>query len=333
MPALDIFNSDAFSLSSLTTAINEQPAQPGRLGALGLFREEGVTTTSIQIEKSKGALKLVPTSPRGSVAQPVGADKREMRSFIVPHLQEDDSIMADEVQNLRAFGSETDEETLQNYVNQRLGKMRRNLDATLEFHRIGAVKGTILDSDATSVIYNLYTEFGYTQDTVSMVLGTQTTKIRTKVLAAKRKSEDALGNAVASGYRAFCSDSFFDAFVDHDNVLKAYEQFITSFASADPRSAGGFKFADVTWENYRGKVGATSFIADGEAYLVPEGVADLFLTFFAPADYTETVNTLGLPLYAKQELMRFNKGVDVQAQSNPLCMCTRPNAIIKLTAA
>ena len=43
------------------------------------------------------------------------------------------------------------------------------------------------------------------------------------------------------------------------------------------------------------------------------------------------VNTIGLPLYAKQELMRMNKGVALEAQSNPLNLCTKPRAVIKLT--
>jgi hypothetical protein len=29
--------------------------------------------------------------------------------------------------------------------------------------------------------------------------------------------------------------------------------------------------------------------------------------------------------------MRFGKGVDLEAQSNPLNLCTRPRAVIKLT--
>ena len=46
----------------------------------------------------------------------------------------------------------------------------------------------------------------------------------------------------------------------------------------------------------------------------------------------ETANTLGLPKYAKQEALRMNRGVEFEAQSNPLNLCTRPAAIIKLTA-
>ena len=58
---------------------------------------------------------------------------------------------------------------------------------------------------------------------------------------------------------------------------------------------------------------------------------ELLITRFGPADYMETVNTMGLPYYASQVPMDHHKGVNLEAQSNPLNLCTRPRAIIKLT--
>ncbi|MDH4566175.1 major capsid protein [Pseudomonas sp. BN414] len=330
MAHMDIFNEDAFSVATLTAAINQQPYQPGRLGALGLFQEEGVTTTTVTIEYKEGKISLVPVGERGKPYKPADRDARNLRSFVVPHLKTGDALLADRIQNLRAFGSESELESVQNVVNQDFARFGRNLETTLEFHRIGAIKGQILDADGTSVIYDLYDEFGITQETVSLVLGTATTNVRAKVLEAKRKSEAKLGAAMMSGWRAFCGASFFDDFVGHAKVEKAWERYNDGeMLRNDVR--GGFKFADVIWEEYRGKVGSQAFIGDNDAYLVPEGVADLFITRFAPADYMETVNTLGLPKYAKQEPLPMNRGVEMEAQSNPLNLCTQPGAIIKLS--
>jgi hypothetical protein len=101
------------------------------------------------------------------------------------------------------------------------------------------------------------------------------------------------------------------------------------FLRADNRA--GFYFAGVFWEEYRGNVSGQPFVADGTALMIPEGVPDLFVTHFAPADYMETVNTLGLPYYAKQEAMDFGKGIMVEAQSNPISLCTRPAAVVVLS--
>lgn len=331
MSHLDIFNDDAFSVASLTAAINEQPFVPGRIGSLGLFQEEGVTTTSVTIEYNQGGLSLVPVGERGKPVSPQERDKRKLRSFTVPHLKRDDTILADAIQNLRTFGSETEVESVQTVVNQRLGRMNRDLDATIEFHRVGAIKGKILDADGQSIIYDLYDEFGIEQKVVSLALGNASTKVRVKILEAIRAAEDALGAAAVSGYRVFYGRNLFDLFAHHGSVEKAWERYNEGeMLRNDPR--GGFFFGGAYHEEYRGKVGSQAFIGDDEAYLVPEGVADLFITRFAPADYTETVNTMGLPKYAKQELLRMGRGVEVEAQSNPLNLCTRPGAIIKLTA-
>lgn len=328
---LDIFNDDAFSVSNLTAAINEQPHVPGRIGELGLFQEEGVTTTTVTIEYNQGGLSLVPVGERGQPVSPQARDGRVMRSFVVPHLKKGDTLLADSIQNMRAFGSETEVEAAQNLLNQRMARSNRDLDATIEFHRVGAIKGQILNADGIEVIYDLYDEFGITQETVSLGLGNANTNVRNKILEAVRKSEDKLGSAVVRGYRIFFGRALFDAYTGHAKVEKAWERWNEGeMLRNDPR--GGFLFGGAFGEEYRGKVGSQAFIADDEAFLVPEGVADLFITRFAPADYMETANTLGLPKYAKQEPLRMNRGIEYEVQSNPLNLCTRPGAIIRLTA-
>ena len=329
---MDIFNDDAFSVVSLTKAIEDTPFVPGRVGQLGIFSEEGVSTTSISIEKIGSTVSLVPAASRGSSGRPMGNDKRQMIPFTATHLPQRASILADEVQNLRAFGSETEVETAQRLMNRKLAKMRRDLDTTIEYQRIGAIKGSILDSDGTTELLNLHTAFGTSVTSHSLVLGTAGTQVRNKVIEARRKMEAALGGLTYSGARVLCSASFFDALVGHAKVEAAFDRYMNGeFLREDQR--GGFYFAGVFWEEYRGQVGATKFVADGEAWMVPEGVPDLFVTNYAPADYMETVNTLGQAYYAKQEPKDFNKGIDVETQSNPIHICTRPAVPVKLLAA
>ena len=44
MAEIAIFDDEAFTVTALTAALNDQPYLPGRISALGLFREEGITT-------------------------------------------------------------------------------------------------------------------------------------------------------------------------------------------------------------------------------------------------------------------------------------------------
>jgi hypothetical protein len=332
MPALDIFNDDAFSVSSLTAAIINTPHLPSRISGMGIFQEEGITTTTVQIEREGRGLNLVTAGERGQPAAVVAGDKRAMIPFNTQHLPQRATILADEIQNVRSFGSESELETVQSVVNKRLAKMRRNIDATLEYHRLGAIKGQILDANGSTVLLDLFTAFGITQNTHSMALANSATKIRNKIVEAKRKVEDELGGLSYTGLTAICGAGFFDALLAHEDAKAAFDRWQDgAFLREDLRN--GFPWAGVVWEEYRGKVGGVDFVGANDAYLIPTGVADMYLTRFAPADYMETANTIGLPYYAKPELMGFNKGVMLEAQSNPLCINTRPRAVLKMTAA
>lgn len=331
MAQLNVFENDAFGVTQLTASISQTPHVPGRIGALGLFQEEGITTTSAFIELQGETLSLVPASSRGAPGTNVSGDKRQAVPVSTLHLAQSATILADEVQNVRVFGSETEVQTVQTLVTSRLAKMRRRLDATIEYQRIGALRGQILDADGETILLDLFSLLGLKKSTLKMALTSDTTKVLGKILSAKRMGEDNLGGAYATGWRALCSGDYFDAFTEHGDVKEAFNFYNAQVKSKDNRS--GFSFGDVTWEEYRGKVGGKFFIPQGKALLVPEGVPDMFITNYAPADYMETANTIGLPYYAKQEALRMNKGVELEAQSNPISYSTRPTAVIELDVA
>ena len=325
---LNIFSNDAFSLTSLTDTINHLPHKAGRLGDLGLFYESGISTQTAVIESKNGQLHLLPTRERGAPAPQAQGMKRDVRSFVIPHIPYESTIMADEVQNVRAFGSESTFQGVQAVVNERLSEMIANHEITLEYLRIGALKGVILDADGKTIIYNLYGEFQVEQQIHDMGLNDPNADIRTNCVHARRKVDDALGADPYTGLRAFCSASFYDKLVAHPYVRDSYQRYQAGeLLRNDPKS--GFLFGDIRFEEYRGHVDGIPFIPDGEAYLIPEGTR-LFKTFFAPATFMETVNTIGLPKYAKQKVLDYNVGVQLHTQSNPLPICLKPRAVIKL---
>jgi hypothetical protein len=318
----------AFSLTSLTAAINVSPFKPYRLGQLGIFEEMGVAQTIVKVEQLNGSLAIVGTAPRGASGQVFNGDKRKELTFSIPHIPALAGLDADELQNIRQFGSEATSDSVIAARDRLVGKMRAGLELTIEAHRIGALKGLVLDKDGSTLI-DLFTSFGVTQQTTGMALTTAGTVVRKKVAAAIVQVETALGGVPYSGLRALCGVNFFDELASHPNVEKFWinTPAAQGFAQADPYQA--IQFAGVTWERYRGVSGCT--IGDDDAYLVPSGIPGLFITRYAPANYIETVNTIGLPMYAKSETRDMGKGYDIEAQTNPLNLCTRPNAIVKLT--
>lgn len=333
---LNPFSNDAFNMVALTAAINKIPNNYGRVEQLGLMPPEGVRTRTILIEEMSGVLNLLPTMPVGAPGTLGTQAKRKVRSFVIPHIPHDDVVLPEEVQGLRAFGSESDLETLSNLIARKLQNIRNKHAITLEHLRMGALKGVILDADG-STLYDLYSEFGITAKTVNFALGTNTTEVLLKILEVKRHIEDNLRGEFMTGIYCLCSQGFFDALTTHSKVKEAFQYFQRSQQLGNDYRAG-FTFGGITFEEYRGQATDAAgtvrkFIADDEAHFFPLGTASTFRTYFAPADFNETANTLGLPLYAKQAPRKFERGTDVHTQSNPLPICLRPEVLVKGTKA
>lgn len=330
MSVLDVFATDAFKTRSLTNSMMLMPYKPSLLGSLGLFEESGVPTTNVMVEEKAGLLSLIPSQPRGAPARTTHGEKRTARSFAIPHLPLEDVVMADDVQNVRAFGSENQLEGVVQVVNDKLQKMRQEHEVTLEYHRIGACNGVILDADGTTTIYNLFTEFGVVEQTMTMELDQAGTDVAAMCSAALRLVEGALGNAPYTKVLGLCGDAFWDLLIGHASTKAAYANWSSnSWMRADNRA--GFDFGGITWMNYRGAVSGVTFQNTDNARLVPLGVPGLLKTHFGPADFVEAVNTIGLPVYAKQERLPLDRGILLHTQSNPLCLCHIPRALVKLT--
>ena len=326
---LDVFKADPFQLTTLTKALNDLPFMPTRLGTLGVFQDEPIMTTTVAIERQGETLALVPSAPRGAPGQKVVVDRRNMRNLNTAHLPTEVQVMADEVQNLRAFGTDGDEATALVWLNRKMAVARRRLELTLEWQRMGALKGIVVDADGTTPLVNLFTEFGVTQDTFSFDMGNASAKMLLKCLTVKRLIEDQLGGLPYTRIRWECSAAFFDAFTTHVSVFDAYQFYNAQVKSSDNRS--GFTFGDMLFEEYRGSVGGIQFVESGSAYPVIEGTPDLYLANYAPAPYNDTVNTMGMPFYAKMWELEGGKGYTVEMQSNPLIFTTKPKAQVKAT--
>lgn len=335
MATLDIFKDDAFSVTGLTKAINEDVEGQKVPQIDFVFEEEGINTTSVFIEKKTDSIALVPAGVRGEAGAVPGRTKPKLIPFSCVHLPQTDGVLADHVLGLRQFGTESELQSVQTVVNQRLAKMRRQLDATITYHRLGAVKGKIMDSDGVTELLDIFDAFGLTQQETFLDVGDEAAvdddipAFKIQVIHAKRMAEKALGMSFLSGYRVYCGEDFFESLITHPDVEAAYDRWQDGqFLRDDQRP--GFRYAGVDWVELSGNVGGVDFWGADEAYLVPVGVPELFITRYAPADYMETVNTTGRPYYSRQEPMPMHKGIALESQSNVLNICTKPRSIIKI---
>ena len=331
---LDIFNNEAFKLRSLTMNINKIPPMFSYLGSVpGLFSEVGSSTTTIAVEEQEGTLSLVPNSQRGTQGNALPYTPRKVRPFTCFHKQINDQILADQVQGVRRFGSETEMETVAQKVAEKLEKAANAMEITLEKMRAEAVKGRVCDADGT-VITDMFKEFEqkpYTEtwDLSKMDLG----GIKKKCSNLLRRTMQVLGGTPLRAIEILCGDDIFDAIETSEEIREANKWRNNSDFLVDSHAYRYFEYAGVKFVNYQGYVGNTRFIDAKKAYVLPIGVPDLFQINYAPADSVETANTIGIKYYAKQERMPFGKGISIECQTNPLVLCTRPAALCEISMA
>ncbi|MGO1069653.1 major capsid protein [Lysobacter sp. CA199] len=336
MPMNNPFHNPAFSVSSLTAAINLLPNQYGRLDELNLFPIKPVRTRQVSIEMRNGVLNLLPTLPVGAPGTVGTRGSRDLRALTIPHIPHDDVVLPEEVIGVRAFGTESELETVAGVMADKLQTMRNKHAITLEYLRMGALKGVVLDADGTELI-DFFKFFNIEQEVFSFELANEKTDVRQKCIQLKRLFEKNLLGERMSGVRVLVSEEFFDKLTGHPEVKQAWKDWQNGeFLRSDQRA--GFAMAGVVFEEYSATASTgvpgedpRRFIAPMEGHAFPLGTLNTFATYVAPADFNETVNTLGQLLYAKQAPRKFDRGTDLHTQSNPLPVCQRPGLLIKVT--
>ena len=333
VPGLDVFNASGFNMQALTARVLTPKYVPRQLGDLGIFEAEGVPTTTVAIERDGNSLVLVPTTPRGGPATQNQGTKRDYMPFPTYRHALDDTITADMVQNIRAFGSDNQLQTLAEVIAKRQQNMSDSLDATEEFHRINAIRGTLLNADGSTLL-DLSAAFGVTAQTEQAwdIANQAEGALKNKVSDSLRLMEDELDGVGYTGAHVMCSSQFYDAMLAHKDVREALKGFPDGARVLLGRTARRqFDFAGATFEEYRGKIGNTKYVPDNKAFLIPIGAQGNFITRYAPAEFFETVNTLGLPRYSmmlngsQPEISRI-----LRVQTQLITLCTRPRTVIPI---
>lgn len=339
---LDIFNNDAFGLTAMTEAVLKMPSVPGFLGSLNLFGPgEGVTTNVVTVERKDLILTPITTTLRGTEPPKGSTEKAKVRNFSIPRVAKGDQIFAHELAGVRAFGTESELLTAAALIAQKQMKLMAEYELTMELHRLGAIQGQLLDADG-STLYDYFSEFGisvpseidFVLGAASPVEGVLRNQISNSVL---RPIARALGNAWNPNVRvmALCGDTFYDKFVNHNDVRVTYKNWEAAQSLRGPTAFQSFSFGGVDWVNYKGTDdNSTISIGLSKCRFIVQGVPGLYRRVNGPGESLETVNTIGKPIYSMLVRDdRRNQWVQPEIYSYPLHMVTRPEVLLRGTTS
>lgn len=330
---VDVFDSNRFKAVTLSGHYSKKPHVPGRIGELGIFASDGMRTREMTISTRAGKVSLIPSTELGAPESVHLNNKSKAHKFTASHFPLRGTITPGEIQDVLNLRSEGDQLTsAQEVIDEKLMEMATYHDATLEYQRMGALKGQILDSDGSTILLDLFDEFDLTAPTdFSFILGTTTTEVAKKCQEAYRLVRDGLGGTPFRAIHALVGDSFFDKLISHASVKAAYANWSSNQMLRSNFVPTGFEFGGIYWENYRGSVGGVDFVDDNGGILIPLGVPGMYQTRFAPMNSTDWGNRKGLPRYASLERLMHGRGIDVLTESDPVSICAYPEAIIPLT--
>lgn len=347
---INIATDPHFSRQSLTQAINVFPRQFDFLLRLGLFKTPvtPIDTTFVSIVKNESGLALIPVKSRNGDTNK-NTQKQDKRVFFeVPHLPLDDAISPEDIQNLEMFVSNVNNGSVDpitafvTKLNRQMQELGRKHDITHEFYRLQACNGFIKDADGTTLV-DLYDVFGITRANFQSDIdfGTSTTDIVGAMTDINEEienniSDDSIGldiNGFDVTSFGLAGKSLWKKLINSAQAKEAY-QFQqgqqNNPLTADLRKVG-FIYGGTMWFKYGAKIGNTPFVADNKALILPAGSDNTFEEYAAPANYNDTVNTLGEEKYAKIVEPNNKKGAILETQSNRLALCKRPDTLHEIT--
>lgn len=342
---MDIFKSQVtnFEYNDYTDELLLIPNQWGLLQNLGIFGEDSVDTNVLQFDETNMTLTLIEDQRRGTRKQYNKEQYSKLHTVGIPHFPFDDAIRPEDIIKRRKAGTKGDAETLANVRMKKMERMRRSWAATIEYSRMQAIMGNVYNPNSTNDVQNWYTEMNVAQKSVDFDLGTTTTNVLAKIEEAIAHSQDnILSGEVVTSFVAICSPEFFSALIAHPAVADAYKFYASTQEPLRERlnsSLGGqyreFNHGGIRFIEYRGsftdKNGATKRIVPvDEAYVLPLGTVDTFITYYAPADRFEYVHTAGEPQYMWEYVDERGRLIELESESNFIHMVRRPQCVVKL---
>jgi len=338
MASMDIFNSNAFAMTSLTAAVNSMPYKPQLLGSMGLFAARPVRTRSVAIEEREGTLSLIQTSAPGAPLDERKADKRNLRSFAAVRLARGQTITAEEIQGVRAFGSESELKQMVREVEQSLNGdtgLRAAVELTHEHMRLGAVQGIVNDADG-STLFNWFTELGVSQpaeidfdlDAATPASGALAGVCDQVVDQARRAARGAW--QPGSYMVGLCGTNFWRDLIKHPEIREIYRSMLQGGFRDGLEGVLGrtqrIEYGGIVFMKYWGTDDDSKVaVAADKAKFFPANAPGVFEVALTPAEFGPFVNTPGRELYAMVVRDRDRDAwVRPEIYSYPLHYCTRP---------
>lgn len=321
-----------FDLISLNATVDKVDYLPNYLSQY--FTKKPTTSTNFWIDRRSSTLELLPTRPLGSAPTERKQDQRDMVNLNSVSIAGSKKIDAVEVKDLRSFGTESDLETVMGLYDRYRQLVRADMEATLEYHRLGALQGRLYDTDGR-LLFDYFTQFAAAEAAkINWNLTATTFDPRDAATKLKRlllrKAKGLFGqNATIV---MLCGDDWWDAFMANQKVRETYLN-ISNVESNVLRTNGAFEefngYAGLKLVNYRGTDDNQEIaIKSNEAFAFVAGTDSLVHAVTPSSEFIPFMGTMGREFYAMnlRDMSGRDAHVTYEEYSYPLMYNKRPEA-------
>lgn len=337
-------------------AINLIPNEWGLFRQMGIFEHRYSSQKTIQIDRTVVTSNLVIDRNWDERNSNTSGPSKSYLTLNIPHLPVDDHVTPNDVDGNVAFATSIADngitlETVDMVSARKAAKLRRDHALTLEYARAQAiVQGTAYAPNGTLATsygptYDYYTEFGVTRTSTPVPLNDGNEDPMTWINTAYTTVMDNLREGVQlDGVIGIAGPGFFEKLSRHPYVVNTLNNIITRQSESNnlgrlgaDRFGLGARYRQldlggITWIEYRGSFNGQAYIPSEQAVLLPlASGADLYLTYFAPANRFDDVNKPARELYWWEYMNVKDDKLDIMTESNFLNVITDPASIVTLT--
>ncbi|WP_321504048.1 major capsid protein [Breoghania sp.] len=332
----------------LTEEVNRLPNNFGLLNALDIAPSEPIGSRYVRIDYRDGQLVVLAAEEPGAPGQMSEDDTEGGIILIVPHFPHLGTIKAADLANgIQVVGGVMQARDLDSETAKKLKTIRGHHAVTLEYVRMGMLKGLIKDGKGKT-LYDLYEVFGITKKTIDFKLGTAATNMVEKCEeVADHIIRNAKGETVGQ-VEVIVDTTFFNRFTSHPNVEKFWlqTQQAQTLQKFERDRLGGnwgrvFEFGQLMFREYKatfpvrnssGAITSEVAVAAGKGHAYPTGTQSMFATYQGPAHHIDMVNVApdaADPVFISVEVLKHGEGVEMKSQTNRLPVCKQPECLVE----
>lgn len=307
------------------------------LSDLGIFRAEAVSQTTVSFEQTFGTIGLIGDVHRGGTVLANQDETRKIHTYKVPYHKVIDYLTQADVQGQRAYGSADMADTKAAVLERKMIRMKRSALMTEEYAKFYALtQGKIWSPNGTVAHSSFYTDFGVTRKEVAFDLSNAATDVvaKTEEIIAHIQDNSLSGDAY-TGVVALCSPEFFSALIAQAGVKEAYKFYSSTQEPLRQRLGGNttlyreFTFAGCLFREVRDGVNGNRFIPANEAYFIPTGTQDSFISYVAPSAKLDMANTLGENQYLWVYGDHKGEKEEMELEFSHVHLLRRPSCVVR----